>query len=79
MKIKKNGSERKGLSANALVFPLVIVVALLHATIISLIIAINTESGSLSSIMQNAGVYTQDASSLLAGSSVLSEKLTAGR
>lgn len=73
MNIRKKGENRKGISANALVLPIVAVLAVLHATIISLIFNINTESSRLSGIMRNAGIYTQEASSLLAGSSTLSE------
>lgn len=65
-----------GVSANRVAAPVAAVLAALHATIIIVIVMINSSSASLSQIMQNAGQYTQDATSLLAGSSLLSE--TAG-
>ncbi|MBR6186552.1 MAG: GGDEF domain-containing protein [Clostridia bacterium] len=62
-----------GISANSLVMPIVIVLIILHILIIGLIVAISSSSSSLSTIMRNSGAYTQDATSLLAGSSLLSE------
>ena len=71
--MSKNGESRKGVSVHVLVLPLVIVLAVLHVAIIGLFFSISKESNRLSSIMRNAGTYTQDATSLLAGSSTLSE------
>ncbi len=62
-----------GVSANALVMPIVIILSVLHILIIAVIVMINTSSSNLSTIMRNAGQYTQEATSLLAGSSLLSE------
>lgn len=73
MKTTKNGERGKGISVHALVLPLVIVLAVLHLAIIGLFFSISKESNRLSSIMRNAGTYTQDASSLIGGSSLLSE------
>lgn len=69
----KTGKERQHVSANAMVMPIVVILAILHVLVVALIIAINTSSSTLSSTMVNAGRYTQDATSLLAGSSLLSE------
>ena len=72
----KNNSMRKqigGASANALVMPVAVVLAVFHVLIIALILMINSSSGKLSTVMKDAGTYTQDATSLLAGSSLLSE------
>lgn len=68
-------AQRKigGVYANALVVPLAVTLAIFHALIIALILMINTSSANLSSIMQRSGMVTQAATSLLAGSSVLSE------
>lgn len=66
----------EGVSANARVMPIVVVLSILHILIIVVIIMINTTSGDLSSTMQNAGAYTEEATSLLAGSSLLSETAT---
>ena len=71
--MSKNGESRKGVSVHALVLPLVIVLAVLHVAVIWLFFSISTQSNRLSTIMRNAGTYTQDATSLLAGSSTLSE------
>ena len=62
-----------GVPAKKLVAPIVGVLVVLHLLIIVTIFMINSASSSLSSIMQNAGRYNQDATSLLAGSSLLSE------
>ena len=74
--MKKSENEAKGISANALVLPISVTVAVLHIMIISLIFAINTASAALSVTMQKASVYAQDATSLLAGSSLLSETVS---
>ncbi|MBR1821931.1 MAG: GGDEF domain-containing protein [Clostridia bacterium] len=73
---EKHAKKVGGASANALVMPIVVVLAILHALIIIVILMINASSSSLSTIMQNSGSYTQDATSLLAGSSLLSETAT---
>ena len=73
MKTGKKNESRKGVSVHALVLPLVIVLAVLHVAVISLFFSISKQSNRLSAIMRNAGTYTQDATSLQAGSSVLSE------
>ena len=73
LKIMKKFEGGKGVSVHALVLPLVIVLAVLHVAVIWLFFSISTESNRLSTIMRNAGTYTQDATSLLAGSSTLSE------
>ena len=62
-----------GIPAGKLVFPIVAVLVVLHLAVISVIFMINKTSGTLSTTMQDAGVYKQEATSLLAGSSVLSE------
>lgn len=68
-------AQRKigGVYANALVVPLAVVIAISHALIIALILMINSSSANLSSIMQKSGMITQEATSLVSGSSVLSE------
>ncbi len=62
-----------GVPAKKLVAPIVGVLVVLHLLIIVTIFMINSASSNLSTIMQNAGRYNQDATSLLAGSSLLSE------
>ena len=65
-----------GVRAGKLVFPIVAVLVILHLLIISVIFMINKTSGTLSATMKDAGKYNQEATALLAGSSILSE--TAG-
>ena len=71
--MERTGKKVGGISANSLVMPIVVVLAILHIVIIGLILAISAYSGSLSRTMQDSGAYTQDATSLLASSSLLSE------
>ena len=76
MRKNRHLSQHGGLSAGKLVMPIILTLAALHLSIILLIININTSSSQLSIIMQENGIYTQDATSLLAGSSLLSETST---
>ena len=62
-----------GISANALVLPVAVVVGVLHLAVIMVIFSINSSSTALSTIMQNSADYMNDATSLLGGSSLLSE------
>ena len=73
-----NDKTRKisGVPAGKLVFPIVAVLVVLHLMVISVIFMINKTSGVLSATMKDAGVYKQEATSLLAGSSALSETAT---
>ena len=73
MAINKPRNRVGGVSANALTMPIVIILSILHILIIVVIVMINTNSSNLSTINSNAGRYTQEATSLLAGSSLLSE------
>ena len=70
---KASGARYGGVSAYAFFIPAVILLVILHVIIIVLIFSINTESGKLSQTMQNSSVYTTDATSMLGGSSLLSE------
>ena len=72
-KNSKPNNRVSGVSANALTMPIVVILSILHALIIAMIMMINTNSANLTVIMTNAGQYTQEATSLLAGSSLLSE------
>lgn len=73
MRKSQSGNRVGGVSANALVMPIVVILSVLHILIIAVILMISTSSSNLSAIMRNAGQYTQEATSLLAGSSLLSE------
>ena len=70
---RKINNRVGGVSANALTMPIVVILSILHVLIIAVIVMINTNSSNLSLIMSNAGQYTQEATSLLGGSSLLSE------
>lgn len=72
----KDKSRRKGISVFGLLIPSLAVLAVLHASVVGLIFGINHESGALSSLMQQSAGYVADATSLLAGSSLLSETST---
>lgn len=71
--MKNKTLKTSGVSAGKLVVPIVAVLAVLHLAVISVIFMINKTSGTLSATMKDAGIYKQEATSLLAGSSVLSE------
>lgn len=73
MQEKRPDNRVSGVSANALTMPIVVILAILHVVIIAVIVMINTSSSNLSLIMSNVGQFTQEATSLLAGSSLLSE------
>ena len=66
---KKTG----GLNSKTVIVPLIMILAVMHAAIIMLILSINTESGNLSTTMRDSGNYVSEATSLLAGSSLMSE------
>ena len=66
----------EGLSVNRVVVPIIVALAILHIAMVGLIVSINSASISLSRIMQDSGTYIEDATSVLAGSSLLSETCT---
>ena len=55
-----------GITANAFVRPIIIILAILHIAIIGMILQINATTGFLASTMNKAGIYTAEANSLLA-------------
>ncbi|MDO4803913.1 MAG: GGDEF domain-containing protein [Lachnospiraceae bacterium] len=63
----------EGIPANRIAIPVIAVLAFLHLSIISFILGINSQSGLMSSTMQKSGMYIEEATSVLAGSSLLSE------
>ena len=65
--------KKQGIPANSVMLPMIGVLTALHVVIIVLIFNINTSSMHLSQLMQSAGTHTADATSLLAGSSLMSE------
>ena len=65
-----------GIAANSLMRPIIIVLAVLHIAIIGLIVQINATSAELSETMKTAGQQIEEATSVLAGASLLSETST---
>ena len=68
-----NKKDVGGIPAKKIVIPIILVLTFLHISIIATIMMVNKTSSELSSIMQKSGEYVSDATSLLAGSSLLSE------
>ena len=68
-----DNSKPGGVAANALIFPLLVLFVILHISIVFLIIEVNRSDDSLADLMLRSGVYQQTATSLQAGSSILSE------
>lgn len=71
--MKNTKKKIGGISANKLVIPIILILSILHIIIIISILKINRHSTQLSVTMQNSGKYTQEATSILGGSSLLSE------
>ena len=67
------GGKTGGISAKALILPATALLALLHVFIIVATIVINSDSKAMATTMRNYSEYINEATSLLAGSSVLSE------
>lgn len=65
-----------GIAANSLMRPIIIILAVLHIAIIGLIMQINATSAELSETMKTAGQQIEEATSVLAGASLLSETST---
>lgn len=71
--MKRASQHNPGYSANAVMLPMIAVLAVLHLCIVILIFGMNTTSMKLSKQMQQAGQQTAVATLLLAGSSLMSE------
>ena len=65
-----------GIAANSLMRPIIVVLAVLHVAIIALIMQINSTSAELSGEMRKAGEQIEEATSILAGTSLMSETST---
>ena len=72
----KSDKQIGGVTANRLAVPILIAIILLNLLVVFLFYSISKESRELSTTMQKTGEYTSDATSLLAGSSKLSETCT---
>lgn len=66
----------RGIAANSLMRPIIIVLAVLHVAIFALILQINATSAELSAEMRKAGEQIEEATSILAGTSLMSETST---
>lgn len=75
-KDKKTTFKRKGVSVTAFLSPSLVILLALHIAVFGFIIRVNNLSSTLSSLMQRSNVYVSNATSLLAGSSVLSDTAT---
>ena len=65
-----------GIAANSLMRPIIVVLAILHIVIFALIVKINATSAKLSAVSRTAGERIEEATSVLAGASLLSETST---
>ncbi|MBQ9572442.1 MAG: GGDEF domain-containing protein [Acidaminococcaceae bacterium] len=65
-----------GIAANSLMRPIIIVLAVLHVAIFALILQINATSANLTAVMRTAGEQIEEATSILAGTSLMSETST---
>lgn len=73
----QNEKKRLGIPINAVTVPVIIMLAVLHITIVVVILMVNNVSASLSGIMSDTSLYLTDVTSLQAGSSASSETSTA--
>lgn len=72
--MKENGTKKVGgVTANALIFPLLLLIAVLHIFIINLIVEVTRSEDSLTDLISRSGLYQQTATNLQAGTSILSE------
>lgn len=70
---KVNRKKYGGLPANAFFIPVVIILAISQVAIVMLMVTMFTQSGKLSQVSQEASSYVSEATSLIAGASLLSE------
>ena len=73
---RKKAFQHKGVSVTAFLSPSLAVLLVLHILIVGLIIEVNSLSSTLSGIMARSSGYVTNATSLLAGSSLLSDTST---
>ena len=73
---KKQKFNVKGVPVNGLMYPAIILLVVLIVVVFFSIAYINGNSRKISKIMQNTGIATSDATSLLAGTMQLSETTT---
>ena len=66
----------RGVPINAVTVPMMILLVVLHITIVAVIFMVNNASTSLTEITANSNTYITDATSMQAGSSLLSETST---
>lgn len=77
MGIQSNiANETGGISFKRIMIPIICVLVILHVGVFTMIVSINRLSASLSENMKRTSEYIDDATGLLAGSSILSETST---
>ena len=74
---KEKSFKIGGIPANTIIIPLTVVIAILHIVIVALVFDSNRSNRELSEMMQNCSIYQQNATSLLASSSTMSETASA--
>ena len=62
-----------GIAANAIMFPIIAILAVIDIAIIGMFLRINAGASQLSAVMSKSGVYIGEANSLLAGTSLLAQ------
>ena len=75
--MEKAKKRTRGIPINAVTVPVAITLAVLHVLIVVSILMVNHASGDISATMSNTSMYLEDATSLQAGSSVMSETSSA--
>ena len=73
METTQRDKDVGGLKSYSVMVPIIVVLAVLHIIVIVTIVQINSASAGLTAIMRKQGEYMKDATSLLAGSSLMSE------
>ena len=62
-----------GIAANAIMFPIIALLTVIDIAIIGMFLQINSGANQLSAVSRKAGVYIEEANSLLAGTSLLAQ------
>ena len=73
METSQRDKDVGGFKSYSVMIPIIVVLAILHVIVIVTIVQINSASAGLTAIMRKQGEYMKDATSLLAGSSLMSE------
>ena len=74
--MSKENKKTTGIKANYLMVPFLVALIILHVLVMVMFMNISNSSKNLSMNMQKTGIYSEEASSLLAGSSTLCDTST---